>query len=97
MTTSKQEIEDRVTKIMNRKKYYKTKISQYEEQILFLRAENDALQQNLSFLDSDFETDDLDTNKKTKIKLKFESHFKRFFEYFKSSTLIDDLNLFYEN
>ena len=97
MIISKQEIEDRVTKIMNRKKYYKTKISQYEEQILSFRTENDALQQDLSSLDLDSESDDFDTNKKTKIKFKFESHFKRFFEYSKSSIFIDDLNSLYEN
>ena len=97
MIISKQKIENRVTKIMNKKKYYKTKISQYEKQILFFRVENDALQQNLSFLDSNSENDDFDTNKKTKIKFKFENHFKRFFEYFKSFIFIDDLNSFYEN
>ena len=68
MIISKQEVETRVTKIMKRKKYYKTKILQYEEQILSLRIENDALQQNLSFFDSNSENDDFDTNKETKIK-----------------------------
>ena len=97
MIISKQKIETRVTKIMNKKKYYKTNISQYKEQILFLRIENDALQQNLSFLDFNSENDDFDTNKKTKIKFKFENYFKRFFEYFKSFIFIDDLNFLYEN
>ena len=94
--TSKQKIEIRVTKIMKKEILQNKNFTIWKTNFISSNWKWCTATKSVIF-DSNSENDDFDTNKKTKIKFKFENHFKRFFEYSKSSTFIDDLNLFYEN